>query len=405
MGNTKFFKMMLVSVLCVLSSVVPLKSNAQAEEEDAWMDQGADYAEYEAYQYDYEDGMKSMVDRLPVYESMDVNSPVLTYIPYGKEFQFLQIEGDEAWLTAVYNGVTGCTLAAGCSYNGIDADKGKAWFEERLQREIKILSEDPDAFRKTEPCDPIVRKQKFTLPILAKVGLAVGALVIVLLAASRMSLKWRYFVQVFGCGACIVLIVNYVAEFLLLNYESLLLPFYIVVLVAWIWLGRLYFAKMAQYTEISNERIKLSLFATVIATIIFGFSPLLKLIWPDIIFDKLVAIVLSIPLWWIQSSTRNRCPKCHRLHAFYWDRKEASGTQTEVKRDLSKSKETLDQLRAVVVIDKTIRTTDTNVYQMWRHFHKCIYCGHEESKRLRGKLLSTHRVTETETETTRYPHL
>lgn len=379
----------------VIALFLPCIASAQAEEEDAWMDAGAEYAEYEAYQYEYQDGAKSMVDRLPVYESMDISSPVLLYIPYGEEFKFNSIAGDQAWIVAVYNGVTGCALKGGCSFNGVDEEKGKAWFEEQLRVMTQALSKDPYIYQD----DYIAKKEKtaegvkfqFLIMLIGAIGFVVLQIV-----SRRLSLKWSYFVAIFGCGACLLVVIDAIGKSLALYEEAWPMTFYVIVLLVWAYLGRRYFAKMALDTRLSNEFIKLCLFATVLATMVWVLLPLCN--------NMFGAFVVTIPLWIVQSPTRHRCPRCHHVNVFYWNRKEKAGTHTELTNDLKTSGDTMQQQHGILKVKVTKRIYDTSVYQMWRHYHKCSNCGYEESKRRKGERLSVHRVTKTETESTRYPY-
>lgn len=361
--------------------------------------EGEEYGgeDYNAYDYGYEEGMKSMVDRLPLYEGIDINSPVIMYIPYSKEFMFQPVYGDKAWISAYYEGKWGFTLSAGCSYNGVDSEKGKAWFEENLKSAIKALGADPATYKEAVYHDDEAATSFSFSPLYITLCIAGICLVVLLIISSRLELKRRYTVTTFGCGACIVVLIITLGKIIAYNDDSLLKIYFALTTIAWLVLGRVYFWRMARYEIISNEFIKVCWFATFI-----GITICFANLFPTALY-QLIAIIAIFPVWFIQSPTRHRCPKCHRMAAFYWNRKEKAGTQTEVKRDTSSSKETLNQQHGVRVIDETVRTTTTNVYQMWRHYKKCLYCGYEESERKKGNLISSKRHIKTETETRDYP--
>ena len=351
----------------------------------------------------WREGVKVMVKKLPVYQKMNLDSKIIYEIPYGTKCRYKLNKGDYAWMMVKANGHEGYALIDGCSFNGIDEEKGQAWFEANLKKMAATLRDNPHAYDDDfcmdgyEPDGPAIYESYDDNPgdiyyeqgeitrLFLYIGGAVLAFIVLWVLSRFVNIALSYFIKTFGCGACLIIIIANLARYVEIRNVDNMMAYYWIVLVLWAAWWKYYFYRMALDIDISNENIKVSLFCIVIAACIWILSPLNKIGG----LNMIAMIVAAIVLWIVDSPTRHRCPNCHRMKAIYLNRREKAGTRTEETNDLNTSEVDRRNLGNEVEIDyETRRTYYVKVYQMWRHYYKCGYCGYEISKKKKGSLIA-----------------
>ena len=387
-------KIFLILIFSLLSNIVILgKSSNVGYEEDP--------DNFESF---WRDGIKVMVGKLPIYERANINSKVIYEIPYGTKGKYKLSKNDYAWMMIDAGGHVGYTLTDGCSFNGINEEKGKAWFESEINNMIATLRENSNAYDEDlcmegyEQEAPVIYEKYDDNPgdiyyepgapnrLFFYVGGSVLAFIVLWLISRYVNNTLSYFIKTFGGGACFILIIINLAKYVEIRNVDFLLPYYGIVALLWAAWWKYYFYNMALDLEISNENIKVNLFCTIVAACIWIFDPVAELNN----YNVLIVIVAAILLWIIDSPTRRRCPNCHKMKAMYFNRREKAGLLTEETNNLNtKHVETRNMTDHIEKDYETSRTYYTNVYQMWRHYHRCIYCGYEVSKKKKGNRIAS----------------
>lgn len=393
MRNSLFNIVLLMFLSLIMTTTVYGMSST-----DGYIEEDPDY--FESY---WREGVKVMVTKLPVYQKMNLDSKIIYEIPYGSKCKYKLNKGDYAWMLVDYKGKIGYTLIDGCSFNGINEEKGKKWFEAELNNVITTLRENPHAYDDDMCIDgyeqeaPVVYEKYNDNPgdiyyepglvsrLFFYIGGAVLAFIILWLISRTVNNTLSYFIKTYGCGICLIIIIINIGRYVEIRNVTDMLPYYCIVMIAWAAWWKYYFYRMALDTTISNENIKVSLFCTVVAACVWILTPLTELAGWNIIG----VIVSAILLWIVDSPTRHRCPECHRMKAIYFNRREKAGTHTEETNDLNTSKVDTRNLGNNVEVDyETKRIYRTVVYQMWRHYYKCRFCGFEISKRKKGSRIA-----------------
>lgn len=335
---------------------------------------------------------------------MNIDSKIIYEIPYGSNCRYKLNKFNYAWMMVDFNGRQGYTLTDGCSFNGINEEKGKKWFETELNNTIATLRVNPHAYDDDSCMDgyeqnaPVIYEKYADNPgdiyyepglvsrLFFYIGGAALALIVLWVISRFVNTTLSYFIKTFGCGMCLVIIIVNLARYVEIRNVSYMMPYYCIVIIGWTAWWKYYFYQMALDITISNENIKVSLFFTLVAACVWILTPLTELAGWNII----AVIVGAILLWIIDSPTRHRCPNCHRMKAIYFNRREKAGTLTEETNDLDTTKvATRNLVDGVEEEFETKRIYYTNVYQMWRHYYKCHYCGFETSKRKKGSRLAS----------------